>query len=109
MWASIVGFFSSLIAVGKRIIEIKPLQYFKDLSDSMNPLSSHNAINLLWGGGSFVFYWVDHFYRVTHKLDYQFTTTDYIFISAMAGISTLSALASKKVDTAAGVVPPANP
>ena len=51
-------------------------------------------INLFWGCGSFLLYWFDHFF-------YQriFTNQDYIFIASMAGITTIAAIRSKKLDS----------
>ena len=70
------------------------IQYVKNLIDKTDPASSHAAINLLWGVGSFFCYWADHFLSNPGK----FVQSDFMFITAMAGITTLSAVASKLVD-----------
>jgi hypothetical protein len=77
-----------------RIMTLKPFtNYFRELADRTNPESSHRAINVTWGMGSFFLYWADHFYY--HRV---FTVQDYMFIAAMAGITTLAAVASKTID-----------
>ena len=92
----------SLATLPTRIMSSQPVKFFKDLSNSENPLSSHKWVNLVWGGGSFVCYWADHFIRLFKNKDYKFETLDYVFIAAMAGISTISAIASKKAQALMG-------
>jgi hypothetical protein len=79
-----------------KIITARPfVNFLKDLINKDNPASAHSFVNLIWGLGSFFLYWVDHF-----AFDRgNFTTNDYMFIAGMAGLTTLSAVASKIVDT----------
>ena len=65
--------------------------FFKQLTDKTDPHSSHRAINLTWGIGSFVCYWADHFIFNRGK----FTKEDFIFITVMAGVTTLAAAMAK--------------
>lgn len=93
----------ALVALPKRIMASEPVKYFKDLSNSANPQSSHKWVNLLWGGGSFVCYWADHFIRLAKNKEYKFEILDYVFIAAMAGISSLTAILSKKASHLKGL------
>jgi hypothetical protein len=77
----------------KTITFAKFISFIKGLIDKKDPHSSHEAVNLTWGLGSFVFYWMDHF--LAHRV---FTNQDYVFIASMAGITALSSLSSKKTD-----------
>ena len=78
-----------------RLISCKPItDNFKKLIDKNDPMSSHRAVNITWGLGSFGFYWLDHFlYKRV------FTNQDYMFILAMAGISTVAAIRAKRLDS----------
>jgi hypothetical protein len=77
-----------------KIITCKPItDYFQRLVNKLDDQSSHRAINVLWGCGSFFLYFFDHFfYKRT------FTNQDFMFITGMAGITTLAAVSSKKLD-----------
>lgn len=85
-----------------RLITLAPLLerfdrvmfFIKELTNKQDSHSHHKAINLVWGVGSFICYWVNHFIFCKGK----FETIDYIFIAGMAGITTLSAVLTKKFD-----------
>lgn len=79
-----------------KILTLRPfVNFLKDLINKDNPASAHSFINVIWGLGSFFLYWFDHF-----AFDRgNFTTNDYMFIASMAGLTTLSAVASKLVDS----------
>ena len=82
-----------------KIITARPfVNFLKDLINKDNPASAHSFINIVWGFGSFILYWIDHF--LYHKG--VFTTNDLTFIGGLAGITTLSAVASKLVDNKQG-------
>ena len=72
----------------------KAIDFLKELTDKLDSHSSHRAINLTWGIGSFVCFWVNHFIYNHGK----FATADYVFIATMAGITTMSAVLSKGFD-----------
>jgi hypothetical protein len=82
-----------------KIITFRPfVDFCKSLINKDNPESAHSFINLVWGLGSFFLYWFDHF-----AFDRgNFTGNDYMFIAGMAGLTTLSAVASKLIDKKAG-------
>jgi len=78
-----------------KILTARPFtNYFKELINKDNPASVHSFVNLIWGFGSFFLYWFDHF-----AFDRgNFTSNDYLFLAGMAGITTMSAVASKLAD-----------
>lgn len=70
------------------------IEFVKDLINKNNPYSSHRAINLTWGIGSFILYWIDHFLKKRN-----FTNGDFLFIAGMAGVTTISAVLAKSQDS----------
>jgi len=84
-----------------KIITARPfVNYAKDLINKDNPASTHNFVSLVWGFGSFLFYWIDHF--AFHRKS-GFTNNEFWFIAGMAGVTTITAvannLATKKGDS----------
>lgn len=71
----------------------KLIKYCAELVNDNNSYSSHRAINITWGVGSFLGFWVDHFWF--HRG--AFTHWELGFIIAMAGVQTTSALVSKSI------------
>ena len=98
-WGSAcAGIITSVINIFKRIADLAPVQYFKNLADSEKSDSAHGFVNVLWGGGSFAFFWISHFIKLHADPKTSLTVVVYTFIAAMAGISTYSAIQAKKVD-----------
>jgi len=81
----------AIINTFKKIASLSPIEYFKTLTDTTDPQSAHNFINLLWGCGSFLFFWGSYFVKIYKNPSYTLNAMDYGFIVAMAGISTMSA------------------
>jgi len=90
----IAGIFLGFLSTIESFASIDPVKLFHRLLNREDPLSSLHFVNLLWGAGSFILFWVEHFLRIYRNLDYKFTAADYVFIAGMAGISSLSAFAS---------------
>ena len=116
MWAGIVSFLkqvwsllTAIVDMGRKIVTIKPLEFAQKLIDATNPMSTHNTINLIWGVGSFVGFWLDHFWRLHLKETVTFTWVDYAFIGGMAGISTFSAILNNKTGKLVEPQPPEPP
>jgi len=81
-----------------KVLTLHPItNYFRELVDKNNPQSSHQAVNTIWGLGSFFFYWLDHFLNKR-----SFSDNDFMFILAMAGVSTLAAIGSKVAEKSKG-------
>ena len=70
----------------------KIIKYFAELPNVNSPYSSHRAVNVTWGLGSFILYFTDHFVFKRGP----FSRDELLFMMAMAGIQTTSALISKR-------------
>lgn len=68
------------------------IQFCLRLINVNDPYQVHNLTNLIWGIGSFLFYWLDHF--MSRR---QFTNDDYWFILGMCGLSAGLAVANNRV------------
>lgn len=96
LWFSIIGFFSSVMNCGHRIISLEPVAYLKSLTNRNDPHSSHRAVNITWGLGSFIMFWGSYLFQLYRDINFRLGITDYLFIATMAGMSTLSAIAAKQ-------------
>jgi len=96
--SSVVGLLGAILDVFKKLVSLRPIEYFKGLTNKNNPHSSHRFVNLIWGCGSFFMFWAISFIQVTRDVAFRFGALEYTFIGAMAGISTISAIVSKKKD-----------
>ena len=96
---TVIDLVKSIINIFNRISKMSPVAYMKSLTDKSDVQSSHRFVNLLWGSGSFVFFWMGYFYKLYKIPAYKLDTIDYTFIATMAGISTYAAIVAKRIDS----------
>ena len=97
-WYKIITFSAIVTRIDNAV------EFFKGLVNQQNPLSSHEAVNMVWGLGSFILYWLDHF--VYHRV---FSNQDFLFLATMSGITAIAAVTSSNNAGAPPVAPKVPP